>query len=144
MECSSDLAAGKGRVCLAPAFPWCFLLWGLSQPALPAGVDPWEDGQGSAGAVRGEPPCFAEKTGVCLKLVALFKSLYKKGWLLTTSTLKLDIKEGEIREEISESFKVAEPGMAATYPDFQFPVCSLPRALVKTAPPALVRRNSTE
>lgn len=79
------------------------------------------DGQGSAGAVRGEPPCFAEKTGVCPKLVALFKSLYKKGWFLTTSSLKLDIKEEETREEISGGFKVADPGFAVTHPGFQFP-----------------------
>ena len=33
---------------------------------------------GAAGAVGGEPPHFAEKTGVCLKLVSLFELLYKK------------------------------------------------------------------
>lgn len=62
--------------------------------AVPEGVDLQEDGQGSVGAVRGGPHCFAEKTGVCLKLVSLFQS-YEIGWFLTASTSKLEIKEEE-------------------------------------------------
>lgn len=55
------------------------------------------------------------ETGFTLEL------LYKEGWFLTTSTLKLEIQGEEAREEISGGFKLAEPGMAATHPDFQFP-----------------------
>lgn len=80
---------------------------------------------GAAGAVGGEPHHLAEKTGVHLKLVSLFELLYKKGWLLASSTLKLEIQGEDSGGEASAGLAVAERGMTVNRHDSQFPSFSL-------------------
>jgi len=80
---------------------------------------------GAAGAVGGELPRFAEITVAHLKLVLLFEFLYKKGWLLAASTLKLEIWAEETAEESFADLAVAEPGVTANHPDSRFPGFSL-------------------
>lgn len=119
-----------------PGFPIAVVLPASgASPASPPGGDSSPGGRaaalqgcfttGAAGAVAGEPPHFAEKTGVHLKLVSLFELLHKKGWLLASSTSKLEIQGEETGEEASAGLAVAGPGVTANCPDSMFPGFSL-------------------
>lgn len=94
MAYQSGPSPGKDRV-----FPASPLLWCCGAPhsgGFPS-VPSWQgqclgrmavglQGYFPARAVGGEPPHFAKKAGVPLKSVSIFEFLYRKGWLLASST----------------------------------------------------------